>query len=175
DHSSTSNLKKHTETCWRKEVVKARLTGGVSNLPRDGNIFASFARTIQLRCCTVHTRSLNSDRELRELLLAGRPEHTIPSHRAIGRDLNEAFDQCSKRIVNLLDNYNGCLSSATDAWTSPNHRAFVAWTVHLQHEGQPLVFLLDVFEVPESHTGEVLAREFDAMLERFGLQHKVSF
>lgn len=65
----------------------------------------------------------------------------------------------------------------------------MAWTVHLQHEGQPLVFLLDVFEVPEvclhmralfdfnldsqSHTGEVLAREFDSMLERFGLQHKV--
>ncbi|KAF7349077.1 Dimer-Tnp-hAT domain-containing protein [Mycena venus] len=187
DRSSTSNLKKHAETCWGKDAVKARLTGaGTSNSPRDGNIFASFARTGQRP-----VKSLNSvptlyagfaeanrpfrimeDRELRELLLAGRPELNIPSRRTIGRDLNAVFDRCSQRIINLLDNYNGRLSFATDAWTSPNHRAFVAWTVHLQHEGQPLVFLLDVFEVPESHTREVLACEFDAMLERFGLQNK---
>ncbi|KAJ7349858.1 hypothetical protein DFH08DRAFT_696704, partial [Mycena albidolilacea] len=43
----------------------------------------------------------------------------------------------------------GRLSFATHAWTSPNHRTFVAWTVHLQHKGEPLVFLLDIFEVPE--------------------------
>ncbi|KAJ7811787.1 hypothetical protein B0H14DRAFT_2378101, partial [Mycena olivaceomarginata] len=147
DRSSTSNLKKHAETCWGKEVVKARLTGGVNNSPRDSNIFASFARTGQRPVKASHRA--HTEPEFRELLLAGRPEHTIPSRRAIGRDLNEAFDRCSQRIVNLLENYNGRLSFATDAWTSPNHRAFVAWTVHLQHEGQPLVFLLDVFEVPE--------------------------
>jgi hypothetical protein len=37
----------------------------------------------------------------------------------------------------------------TDAWTSLNHRAFVAWTVHLHHEGHVLCFLLDIIEVPE--------------------------
>ncbi|KAJ7206326.1 hypothetical protein GGX14DRAFT_303109, partial [Mycena pura] len=148
DRSSTSNLKKHAEACWGKDVVKARLTGAsASNSPRDGNIFASFARTGQ-RPVKVSHRA-HTEPEFRELLLAGRPEHHIPSRRTIGRDLNAAFDRCSQRIVNLLDNYNGRLSFATDAWTSPNHRAFVAWTVHLQHEGQPLVFLLDVFEVPE--------------------------
>jgi hypothetical protein len=36
-----------------------------------------------------------------------------------------------------------------DAWTSPNHCAFVAWTVHLQHEGHVLAFLLDIIKVPE--------------------------
>jgi hypothetical protein len=36
-----------------------------------------------------------------------------------------------------------------DAWTSPNHRAFVAWTVHLHHEGNLLAFVLDIIEVPE--------------------------
>jgi len=38
---------------------------------------------------------------------------------------------------------------ATDVWTSPNHRAFVAWTVHLHDAGNILAFLLDVIEVPE--------------------------
>lgn len=81
---------------------------------------------------------------------------------------------------------------ATDAWTSPNHRAFVAWTVQIEHEGHPLVFLLDVVEVPEvcpvsfghseslcrrkpwqSHTGATLAREFNLMLLRYGIANKV--
>jgi hypothetical protein len=35
-------------------------------------------------------------------------------------------------------------------------------------------FLLDIIEVPESHTGAALARAFQAMLERFHLENKVS-
>lgn len=34
-------------------------------------------------------------------------------------------------------------------------------------------FLLDIIEVPESHTGAALARAFQAMLKRFHLEHKV--
>jgi len=77
-----------------------------------------------------------------------------------------------------------------DAWTSPNHRAFVTWTVHLEYEGQMLSFLLDVVELPEvceinntkyittntyfqSHTGVAMAKAFQAMLERFGLTKKI--
>ena len=77
-----------------------------------------------------------------------------------------------------------------DAWTSPNHRAFVAWTVHLQHEGHILAFLLDIIEVPEvrlsdtslfltdsflqSHTGDTLGQEFHNMLVEHGLEDKVN-
>jgi hypothetical protein len=43
--------------------------------------------------------------------------------------------------------YEGELSFATDAWTSPNHKSFVAVTVHLAHEGKPLVMVLDIVEV----------------------------
>jgi len=48
-----------------------------------------------------------------------------------------------------LKEYDGRLSFATDAWTSPNHCAFVAWTVHLEYEGEMLSFLLDIVELPE--------------------------
>jgi hypothetical protein len=37
-----------------------------------------------------------------------------------------------------------------------------------------LSFLLDIIEVPESHSGAALANAFQAMLERFGLEKKVS-
>ncbi|KAJ7715100.1 hypothetical protein B0H14DRAFT_2413324, partial [Mycena olivaceomarginata] len=145
DRSSTLNLKKHAEGCWGKDVVKSRLAGTTTAGPQDGNIFSSFARTGQRPVKVTHRTHTQPE----ELLLAGRPELTVPSRRTIGHDLNAAFNRCSQRIVHMLENYNGRVSFATDAWTSPNHRAFVAWTAHLQHEGQPLVFLLDIFEVPE--------------------------
>ncbi|KAJ7793101.1 hypothetical protein B0H14DRAFT_2623229 [Mycena olivaceomarginata] len=47
------------------------------------------------------------------------------------------------------------------------------WIVHLQHKGELLSFPLDVYEVPELHTGEVLAWEFDKMLAQFNIQHKI--
>jgi hypothetical protein len=49
----------------------------------------------------------------------------------------------------LQQAYPGHLHIATDAWTSLNHRAFVAWTVHFQYKGEMLGVLLDINEVPE--------------------------
>ena len=48
-----------------------------------------------------------------------------------------------------IQEHSGLLHFATDAWTSPNHRAFVAWNVHFHHQGRLLTFLLDIVEVPE--------------------------
>ena len=80
----------------------------------------------------------------------------------------------------------------TNAWTLPNHWAFIAWMVYLQHDSKMLSFLLDFVEVPEVnlfyllllqtfllplkfelHTGVVMANAFQEMLECFGLQDKV--
>jgi hypothetical protein len=70
--------------------------------------------------------------------------------------------------------YEGKLSFATDAWTSPNHKAYVAITVHLEHEGKPLSMLLDLVEVPKSHTGANLASAFADVLAAFGIDKKVT-
>ena len=43
--------------------------------------------------------------------------------------------------------HEGALSFATDAWTSPNHRAYVAVTVHFETKGHPVGLLLDLVEV----------------------------
>jgi hypothetical protein len=45
--------------------------------------------------------------------------------------------------------------------------------VHLEHNGTMLAFLLDIIEVPESHTGVALAKAFQKMLETFGVQDRV--
>ncbi|KAJ7203475.1 hypothetical protein C8J57DRAFT_996033, partial [Mycena rebaudengoi] len=146
DRSSTSNLKKHAEGCWGGDAVRARLQG-VTNPAnvQGGNIFASFARAGQRPVNVSH----RAHTDLKELLSAGRPGFNVPSRFTVARDLNTAYKRCSSRVKTLLEEYPGRLSFATGAWTSPNHRTFVAWTVHLHHEGHPLVFLLDIYEVPE--------------------------
>jgi len=138
----------------------------------------------QLMYCSAHiakwvaenNRPANivSDSELIELLTTGRPNVKIPSPNTVRRDVKAAYEKCRERISKLLRDHPGRIHFATDAWTSPNHRAFVAWTMHLEHEGSMLAFLLDVVEVPESHTGVALAKAFQKMLEAFGLQNKVS-
>jgi hypothetical protein len=117
--------------------------------------------------------SIIRDRELSELLLAGRPQLSLPSPQTISRDIKASFECCHERIKTLLAEHPGRLHFATDCWTSPNHRAFVAWTVHLQYQGRMLAFLLDVVELPESHSGVTLAREFQNMLKNFGLTNKI--
>jgi hypothetical protein len=72
-----------------------------------------------------------------------------------------------------LQEYDGALNFAIDAWTSPNHKAFVAFTVHFEHEGTPISMLLDLVEVAKSHSGVNLAEAFAKVLEEFGIQDKV--
>ena len=89
----------------------------------------------------------------------------VSEHHMVGRWL---------LIKNVPKEYEGALHFATDAWTSPNHRAFVAVTVHFEEQGKPVSFLLDVVEVACSHTGVNLAAAFAKILKEFGIEHKVS-
>jgi hypothetical protein len=68
----------------------------------------------------------------------------------------------------------GKLSFATDAWTSPNHKAYVALTVHFKHKGKPMSMILDVVEVAKSHSGINLATAFASVLKDFHIEHKVN-
>ena len=90
-----------------------------------------------------------SDRELEQLLTAGRPHIKVPSSDTVSRDVKACFMKCREHIGKILKEHPGRVHIASDAWTSLNHRAFIAWTVHLEHEGQMLAFLLDMVEVPE--------------------------
>ena len=47
----------------------------------------------------------------------------------------------------MFKEYDRDLNFATDAWMSPNHKAFVALTVHLKKNGHPLCLVLDVVKV----------------------------
>jgi len=48
--------------------------------------------------------------------------------------------------------HKGALSFATDAWTSPNHHAYIAITVYFETKGQPVSLLLDMVKVAKVQT-----------------------
>ena len=66
------------------------------------------------------------------------------------------------------------MSFATDAWMSPNHKAYVTVTVHFEKDGIPISMLLDIVEVAHSHSGLNLAAAFSKILDDFGIGYKVS-
>jgi hypothetical protein len=53
---------------------------------------------------TENNRPVNiiNDRELRNLLTAGRPSIELPSNRTISRDINASFEKCQARVAKLL-------------------------------------------------------------------------
>jgi hypothetical protein len=76
--------------------------------------------------------------------------------------------------LTLFKAYDGRLNFATDAWTSPNHRAYVAISVHLERNGVAFSMILDIVEVAQSHSGANLAGAFVRVLQDFGITDKVS-
>ncbi|KAJ7792038.1 hypothetical protein B0H14DRAFT_3499762 [Mycena olivaceomarginata] len=169
DCSSTSNLKKHAKHCWGSDVVEARLKGVAADATRNGSIFAAFARSGQRprQCQSSYPHqagvSRASHRQLEDLLTAGWPELTVPSCSTVARDLKAVYEHSADRVKKLLA-MHGPLP--TIAPLSPG--LFISST-----RVNPWAFFWISSEVPESHTGEVLALEFDDMLRRFGLQRKI--
>ncbi|GBE88184.1 putative AC9 transposase [Sparassis crispa] len=73
----------------------------------------------------------------------------------------------------MLQEFDGELNFATDAWTLPNNKAIMLFMVHLHHKGVPLRMVLNVVEVAESHSSVNLAVTFAKMTEDFNITMKL--
>lgn len=80
--------------------------------------------------------SIVEDQEFHTLMKTGRICH-IPSADTVARDVKQVFKKTKARISTFLQEYDRKLSFATDGWTSPNHKAYVAITVHFLKDGVP--------------------------------------
>jgi hypothetical protein len=77
-------------------------------------------------------------------------------------------------MLTYLQEHQGALNFAMDMWTSPNHKAFVAVTVHFENNGVLICMLLDIVEVAKSHSGANLVAAFARIVNEFGISDKVS-
>lgn len=73
-----------------------------------------------------------------------------------------------------MQEHEGDLNFATDPWTSPNHKAYVAFSVHFEDKSVPFAMLLDIVEVAQLHSGFKLAAVFAEILDAFGISDKVN-
>ncbi|KAG2741624.1 hypothetical protein P692DRAFT_201842237 [Suillus brevipes Sb2] len=156
DAKSTSNMRKHARTCWGEEVVKAADDAKSCDVAREsivngiltnGSITASFERKGKGKITYSHRQHTKTETKAEIVRWTGRPEYYIPSPSTVSRDVKLVFVRTRKRIAKMLQDYDGRLNFATDAWTSPNHKAFVAISVHLEHDGIPIAMVLDIVEV----------------------------
>jgi coproporphyrinogen III oxidase len=115
-----------------------------------------------------------NDRGFQSLMKTGRPEYYIPSPTTVSRDVKQVFVNVRKRMAKMLQEHEGNLNFATDVWTSLNHKAFIAVTVHFEVNGVPMSMLLDLKEVATSHSGVNLAEAFAQILKEFSISAKVS-
>jgi len=120
----------------------------------------------------------------------GCPEYLIPSPETVSHDVKDVFMWVRKHIAKMLQvrdlnivisetclkpskEHEGDLNFATNAWTSPNNKAYVAVSVHFEVKGVAVGMLLDIVEIPCSHTGLNLAAAFAKILDDFGISDKV--
>ncbi len=100
----------------------------------------------------------------RILMKTRRPLYCLPSAQTVSRDVKQVFKTVCQHIAKMLrvrqliypfycrlipadlQEHSSTINFATDAWTSPNSRAYVAMTAHFEHKGAPISFLLDIVE-----------------------------
>ncbi|KAF8805659.1 hypothetical protein BYT27DRAFT_7026528, partial [Phlegmacium glaucopus] len=169
DANSTGNLLRHARICWGTEAVEAATTTQDLNSARDvlaktklrdGSILTEFQRIGKSKVTYQHTQHTTSEARFQSLMKTGRPGYHIPSLEMVLRDVKTVFVNVCKHIAKMLQEYEGALSFAMDAWTSPNHKVYVAVTVHFEKDGVPISMLLDIVEVACSHSGLNLAAAF---------------
>ncbi|KAN0085982.1 hypothetical protein V8E55_007116, partial [Tylopilus felleus] len=157
DARSTGNMRKHVRVCWGQEILdaadKAKDVSDVhgkiiSTYLRNGSITTAFERKGKGKVTYSHRQHTQHEtRGFQSLMKTGRPEYYIPSHQTVSRDVRLVFAHTRKHVAKILKEYDGKLNFSTDAWSSPNHSAFVAFCVHLERDGKPLSMLLDLVEV----------------------------
>ncbi|KIM51314.1 hypothetical protein SCLCIDRAFT_143510, partial [Scleroderma citrinum Foug A] len=157
DAGSTGNLRRHARSCWGADVVKAaddaRNVDDVRTkiwpgLLKDGSITTAFKRKGNGQVTYSHRQHTRQETKgFKSLMKTGRPEYYLPSRSTVSRDVRLVFACTRNRIAKMLQEHSGKINFTTDAWMSPNHRAFIAFSVHLEHKGKSLTMPLDIIEV----------------------------
>ncbi|KAI9430132.1 hypothetical protein BJY52DRAFT_1208109 [Lactarius psammicola] len=163
DSSSTSNLCRHSKLCWgdkalaaADEVCDVKTAFGTGQVTYSHHQHTKIKAWAEFVCWVTESKcpfQIVNDHAFCCLMKTGRPECYIPSVDTLARDVKNVFINVCERIANLLQEMDSKLSFATNAWMSPNHKAYVAITVHFKKNGTPMALLLDLIEVPKSHTG----------------------
>ncbi|KAF8523881.1 hypothetical protein BU17DRAFT_43399, partial [Hysterangium stoloniferum] len=160
----TSNMHKHVKGCWGDEVlnaaedakdadeVQSNIVGGVL---QNGSITATLEHKAKGKVTYLHRQHTQAETKLEDWK-TGRLEDYLPHPTTISHDMRLIFAQTYQHIAKFIhyygltimyQGYEGKISFTTDAWMSPNHKAFVVFSVHFEHNGVLLSMPLYIIEV----------------------------
>ncbi|KAJ7163966.1 hypothetical protein C8R43DRAFT_879404, partial [Mycena crocata] len=167
DSNSTKNLRAHAKKCWGEDNMlaaeKVKSLGEARKLLKDNSSVRNQRLTDIFKAHAVaggesssHVPLTNEqsrlrpftiakDQGYRRLMKSGRPSAYIPSPTTIVRDVKLLFHKTRERLKSAFRYTNYLL--ATEVWTSPNHRAYVAVSGHWEEDGKQINCLLDFVEV----------------------------
>ncbi|PBK68152.1 hypothetical protein ARMSODRAFT_988749 [Armillaria solidipes] len=169
DKESMGNMHKHIRSCWgsdvldmadnvenlenARKIVKAHHNNGMitsmfQHLKGKGAVTYSHHAHTKSETCTeivrwvsesLHPFNIMKDCGFTCLMKTGWPMYYLSHPTMVSHDVKTVFAKTCQHIAKLLQEYDGELNFATDAWTSPNHQAFVVFMVHFIHDGQPVI------------------------------------
>ncbi|KIK77449.1 hypothetical protein PAXRUDRAFT_166803, partial [Paxillus rubicundulus Ve08.2h10] len=140
---------KHLKGCWGPEVLPATdsvkdanqvCNNIVGSILCTGSITVEFKRKGKGKVVYSHQKHTHTEmRHFQSLMKTGRPGYYILSPLTVSRDVKLVFACTRQRVAKMLQasepyiniEHTGMLSFTMDAWTSPNHCVFVAFSVHL--------------------------------------------
>ncbi|KAF9015874.1 hypothetical protein BDZ89DRAFT_962394, partial [Hymenopellis radicata] len=172
DKSSGHGLHLHAEKCFGIEAVKAAFESGDLKATRDmvkkagkkrqgvltGMLQVDNRATHQgryraecARWCSENFRPFNivADRGFKKLMKTGCPGMYIPHLTTVSRDTKILFAKTRCRLAKKFKSLNSHVHIVLDGWTSPNHKAFIAYKAHWEEDGQCVSTVLDFYELPE--------------------------
>ncbi|KAF9558943.1 hypothetical protein CPC08DRAFT_611761, partial [Agrocybe pediades] len=161
DASSTSNLRKHVKVCFGDNAVEAAdacrslqaardvvKKAGTKNQPLTALLECAGGKEKVTYSHMQHTTAeqrIVKDRGFQSLMKTGPPGIHIPSPATVSRNVKMVFINSWQRISKMLR--VSCTYTNTNAWTSLNHKAYMAVTVHFENDGVPISMLLDIVKV----------------------------
>ncbi|KAK0151151.1 Zinc finger BED domain-containing protein 1 [Merluccius polli] len=101
------------------------------------------------------------------------PSYVLPTRQALKAMVEERY-QKAKREAKALVQQATAVSLTADMWTSMNMEAYLAVTCHFIADGVLNTTLLGVEHFPKSHTALNMARAKGAIMEEWGIRHKVT-
>ncbi|KAA1135792.1 hypothetical protein PGTUg99_024465 [Puccinia graminis f. sp. tritici] len=179
--SSCGNLKKHASNCYRK------LTESTSNrslaemgIKGTGDINPAEVNQLCAIWCAEAARPFSALVDAsHQAILHPTIKKLLPGRRVVSKDIQMIYLAIQQNYKAVLNAHKGALYLGVDAWQSPNGfdilGAFIYRLVEDNSGGSKLEALpLDFIQLAQSHTGEYLARVVTLVVEKFGIQDKVS-
>ncbi|PBK81825.1 hypothetical protein ARMGADRAFT_947656, partial [Armillaria gallica] len=163
----TGKMQKHIYLCWGPEVLD--LADNMDDLEGAQKVVKAHSKSgtitlifewlkgkgkVTYSHCT-HTKTethlcpfnIIKDCGFNCLMKTGWPSYYLPHPTTISCDIKTQHAYNRRSILTCHQEYDGDLSFATDAWTSPNYQAFVAFTIYFIYNRQPVRVLLDFLKV----------------------------